>query len=59
MLTQEQFDNERDYCALIALVGAMLRQGVIDEQDFALLRCKLLERYRPVASGLREKDKPP
>ena len=59
MLTQEQFDHERDYCALITVAGAMLRQGVIDEQDFALLRRRLLEWYRPVASCLGAVEKPP
>jgi len=59
MLTQEQFNNERDYCALIAIVKTMLRQGVIDTEDFALMQRKLRERYRPVVSVLQAEDKPP
>ena len=59
MLTQEQFNNERDYCTLIALAGAMHTQGVIDEQDFQVLRRKLLEQYQPAVSCLQAGDKPP
>ena len=58
MLTQEQFNNERDYCAIITIASAMLEQGVIDEQDYQTLQRKLLEQYRPVVSCLR-RDKPP
>jgi len=58
-MTQEQFDNERDYCTLIALIGTMLGQGAIDEHDFATLQRKLLEQYRPVVSCLQSKEKPP
>ena len=58
-MTQEQFDNERDYCTLIALAGTMLGQGAIDEQDYQILQRKLLEQYRPVVSCLREEEKPP
>ena len=58
-MTQEQFNHERDYCAFIAIVSAMRTQGVIDEQDFALLQRKLLEQYRPVVSCLRTGEKPP
>ena len=59
MLTQDQFNNERDYCALIALAGAMRTQGVIDEQDFHILQRRLLEQYRPAVSCLRTEEKPP
>jgi len=44
---------------MIALAEAMLGQGVIDEQDFAVLQRKLLERYQPVISCLRAGDDPP
>jgi len=57
-MTQEQFNNERDYCAMLTLSKAMLGQGAIDEQDFSTLQRRLLEQYRPVMSCLRE-DKPP
>ena len=59
MLTKEQFNNERDFCAMIAMTSAMLAQGVIDETDTALLRQKLLEQYSPVVSCLREDENPP
>jgi len=58
-MTEEQFNNERDYCAMIALAGAMLGQGVIDEQDFAVLQHKVLEQYQPVVTCLRAGDDPP
>jgi len=59
MLTQEQFNNERDYSVIITLAGTMLGQGVIDKQDFAVLQRKLLEQCQPVVSCLRAEDKPP
>ena len=59
MLTQEQFNNERDYLAMIALAGNMLALGAIDEQDYQLLQLRLLEQYRPVVSCLRAEDQPP
>ncbi|MDR1465291.1 MAG: hypothetical protein LBJ11_08350 [Oscillospiraceae bacterium] len=53
-MTKEQFNNERDYCAMIALAKTMLAQGVINEQDFTALEHKLSEQYKPVASCLQE-----
>jgi len=50
MLTEEQFNNERDFCAVITLAGAMLGQGVIDEQDFTAIQRRALEQYCPVVS---------
>ena len=57
-MTQEQFSNERDYCAVMALIEAMHKNGVIDSQDFALLQRKLLDQYQPVVSCLRAKEPP-
>jgi hypothetical protein len=53
VLTKEQFNNERDYLAMIAMVGNMLALGAIDEQDYQLLQLRLLEQYQPVVSCLR------
>jgi len=53
-MTKEQFSNERDYCAAIALAKTLLKQGVIDERDFHAIRRGALKQLRPVISGLRE-----
>jgi hypothetical protein len=58
-MTKEQFNNERDYCAMIALAKTMLAQGVINEQDFTVLERKLSEQYKPVVSCLREDGSAP
>ena len=59
MLTKEQFDNERDFCAVIALASAMLGQGAIDEQDYFAIQRMALEQYQPVVSCLRAEDQSP
>jgi len=58
MLTQEQFNNERDFCAVIAMASAMLGQGAIDEQDYFAIQRMALEQYHPVVSCLRPKNRP-
>jgi hypothetical protein len=56
-MTQEQFQNECGFCAVIAIASAMLAQGTIDEADFTALRRNLLERYQPVC--LQAEERPP
>jgi len=53
-MTKEQFNRERDYCAAIALAKTLLKQGVIDEQDFRAIQRGALKQLRPTISGLRE-----
>ncbi|MDR1464744.1 MAG: hypothetical protein LBJ11_05530 [Oscillospiraceae bacterium] len=58
-MTPEQFNRERDYLAMLALIRTMLRLGMIDAQDFTLLRGKLLEQYQPALSCLLLENEPP
>ena len=54
-MTKEQFANELNYCGLVAMAGAMLLHGDIDEADYTALRQVLLDTYKPVISSLRGK----
>jgi len=54
-MTKEQFANELNYCGLVAMAGAMLLHGDIDEADYTALRQVLLDTYKPVISSLRTK----
>ena len=51
-MTGEQFDREKKYQAAVAVARSMLRQGVIDEQDFLRIEEKMREKFRPVLGGM-------
>lgn len=51
-MTGEQFEREKKYQAAVAVARSMLRQGVIDEQDFLRIEEKMREKFRPVLGGM-------
>ena len=53
-MNKEQFENERDYCAVMALIKDMRAKGVIGEEAFARLRRNAIEQYKPAVSCLRD-----
>ena len=57
ILNKEQFANELNYCGLVAMAGAMVVNGDIEEADYTALRKVLLDTYKPVISGLRSNAK--
>ena len=52
MLTHEQFDRERRYCAGIAIAKAALIRGIINDTQYLSITTKLLYKYRPLIGGL-------
>ena len=56
-MTTEQFERERQYRVAIAIVRSMLRQGVIDRDDFAEMRRLLIEKYKPLFGGLTAENR--
>lgn len=51
-MTHEQFEREKLYRAAIAIAKSMLRQGIINEDDFHKIDTLMLERFRPILAGL-------
>jgi hypothetical protein len=51
-MTGEQFEREKKYQAAVVVARSMLRQGVIDEQDFLRIEEKMREKFRPVLGGM-------
>lgn len=50
-MTKEQFDREKKYQAALAVARSMLRQKVIDEEDFLRIEARLKENFNPVLGG--------
>ncbi len=51
-MTKEQFQAEKLYYISFSIAKSMLEKGVIDEEVFATIDEKLLEKYRPVSATL-------
>ncbi len=51
-MTEEQFRAEKLYYISLSIARSMLEKGVIDEEVFAMIDTKLLEKYRPVSATL-------
>ena len=50
-MTKEQFDREKKYQAALAVARSMLRQKVIDAEDFLRIEARLKEKFNPVLGG--------
>lgn len=50
-MTREQFDREKKYQAALAVARSMLRENVIDREDFLRIEARLREKFRPVLGG--------
>lgn len=50
-MTKEQFDREKKYQAALAVARSMLRQKVIDEEDFLRIEARLKDKFKPVLGG--------
>jgi len=51
-MSGEQFERERLYQATIAIARAMLRSGLITEDEYAIIDTKMREKYRPCLGTL-------
>ena len=52
MITQKEFNAERRYQTAMIYVKKMLNEGVINDNDYAEIDTKLLEKYQPTMSTL-------
>ena len=43
-----RIENGRQYLAALAVVGDMLRGGIIDEADYSALETKFAEKFQPL-----------
>ena len=50
-MTKEQFEREKKYQAALAVARSMLRQGVINEEDFLRIEARLKDKFKPVLGG--------
>lgn len=47
-MTEEQFDREKRYQASMNMFRTMLKNGLITEEQYAIIDTKMLEKYRPL-----------
>lgn len=50
-MTKEQFEREKKYQTALAVARSMLRQNVINEEDFLRIEARLKEKFNPVLGG--------
>ena len=51
-VTDEQFDREKRYQASMNMFRTMLKNGLITEEQYAIIDTKMLEKYRPLLGTL-------
>ena len=52
VMTEEQFEREKRYQASMNMFRAMLKNGLITEEQYAIIDTKMLEKYRPLLGTL-------
>ena len=52
LMTNEQFERERQYRVAISVAAAMIKQGLLTEDEFRIINEMMIEKYRPVFGGL-------
>lgn len=51
-MTEEQFDREKRYQASMSMFRTMLKNGLITEEQYAIIDTKILGKYRPLLGTL-------
>ena len=51
-MTEEQFERERKYQAAMNMFFAMLRRGIISQEQYGIIRTKMLLKYQPLLGTL-------
>lgn len=51
-MTEEQFDREKRYQASMSMFRTMLKNGLITEEQYAIIDTKMLGKYRPLLGKL-------
>jgi len=52
LMTNEQFERERQYRVAISVAAAMIKQGLLTEDEFRIINEMMIEKYRPFFGGL-------
>lgn len=52
LMTNEQFERERRYRVAISIAAAMLKQGLISEDEYRAINERMIEKYKPFFGGL-------
>ena len=55
-MTEEQFDREKRYQASMNMFQAMLKDGIITEEQYAIIDTKMREKYQPIIGTLYPKN---
>lgn len=50
-MTKEQFEREKKYQAALAVARSMLKEGVINEEDFLRIEANLRAKFKPILGG--------
>jgi hypothetical protein len=51
-VNEDQFEREKLYQATMDMFRAMLKKGVITEEQYAVIDTKMLQKYQPLLGGL-------
>lgn len=51
-MTNEQYERERRYRIAISVAVAMLKKGLLKEDEYRIINDQMIEKYRPVFGGL-------
>lgn len=51
-MTDEQFEREKLYQASMNFFHGLLKNGLITEEQYAIIDTKMLEKYRPLLGTL-------
>ena len=52
LMTNDQFERERRYRVAISVAVAMLKQGLISEDEYQIIKERMIEKYKPLFGGL-------
>ena len=52
LMTNEQFERERQYRVAISVAAAMIKQGLLTEDEFRIINEMMIEKYKPFFGGL-------
>ena len=51
-MNEDQFEREKLYQATMDMFRAMLKKGVITEEQYAVIDTKMLQKYQPLLGTL-------
>lgn len=52
LMTNEQYEREWRYRIAISVAVAMLKKGLLKEDEYRIINDQMIEKYRPVFGGL-------